>query len=278
MRCLKFILLNTITALVIYLIYCGTAKKEYNMQVVNIENRYLHFSLDDVNSCMQKLRNTDCKTIFEDSTLRVLKEWHKKYGIVASLYVMGDFTINSHYAKELIENSQWLKWGYHGTTASSRKEDMNIFYKQVMDSVGNDIIIDKCPRIHYFHANHSSCMRLKELGCIGFLTCDDWSFNAEKRGSNYYLTKEQSTTLEAHDRMLDTENNIYFIKTDFRLEHIKERFGNVANLIKYYNSKRENELIVFSHEWNFTNYLKECDSIFNYIHTIGGNFSFPMLN
>ena len=100
MRCLKFILLNTIAALVIYLIYCGTAKKEYNMQVVNIENRYLHFSLDDVNNCMQKLRNTDCKTIFEDSTLRVLKEWHKKYGIVASLYVMGDFAINSHYAKE----------------------------------------------------------------------------------------------------------------------------------------------------------------------------------
>ncbi len=31
MRCLKFILLNTITALVIYFIYCGTAKKEYNM-------------------------------------------------------------------------------------------------------------------------------------------------------------------------------------------------------------------------------------------------------
>ncbi len=122
---------------------------------------------------MQKLRNTDCKTIFEDSTLRVLKEWHKKYGIVASLYVMGDLAINSHYAKELIEK------------------------------------------------------------------------------------------LEAHDRMLDTENNIYFIKTDFRLEHIKERFGNVANLIKYYNSKRENELIVFSHEWNFRNHLQECDSIFS---------------
>lgn len=109
--------------------------KEYNTEIKTIQGKYLHFSLDDVQNICYNLQTYDKGTIFSDSTLSALKQWHDKYGIVVSLYIQGNFTINSKYAQELIENSEWLKWGYHGNTEKSHKTDMKIFYKQVIDSL-----------------------------------------------------------------------------------------------------------------------------------------------
>lgn len=161
-----------LTAIIILLAFCTQKNKQqdnvYQCKVVDIYGKYLHFSLDDIQQCMSSLSGNAYTTIFQDSTLNILKKWHDEYGIVVSLYVQGDFKVNRKYAQELIDNSDWLKFGYHGTTALRRKEDMHKFYKQVMDSVGSSAIIDQCPRIHYFHADHNTCMKLKELGCIGF--------------------------------------------------------------------------------------------------------------
>ena len=164
-----------ILSLLFIVVSCHLVSKEYNTEIKTIQGKYLHFSLDDVQNICYNLQTDGKGTIFSDSTLSVLKQWHDKYGIVVSLYIQGDFTINSKYAQELIENSEWLKWGYHGNTEKSHKTDMKRFYKQVIDSIGSSCIIDKCPRIHYFHADLTSCMELNELGCIGFLTCDDWA-------------------------------------------------------------------------------------------------------
>ena len=233
--------------------------------------------MDDVQNTCESLSKYDKETIFTDSTLHILKQWHDKYGIVASLYVQGDFTINSKYAQELIDNSDWLKWGYHGNTDKVRKTDMQIFYKQIIDSIGSSPVIDMCPRIHYFHADHITCMALKDLGCIGFLTCDDWSWNSKKRESNYYLTNSQNIILDKNDRLYDTDNNIYFIKTDFRLEHIVQRWGTVSNLLEYYstNNAENNEMVIFSHEWCFNEFKKEADSIFYWANQNGYEFDYP---
>ena len=188
-----------ILSLLFIVVSCHLVSKEYNTEIKTIQGKYLHFSLDDVQNICYNLQTYDKGTIFSDSTLSVLKQWHDKYGIVVSLYIQGDFTINSKYAQELIENSEWLKWGYHGNTEKSHKNDMKIFYKQVIDSIGSSCIIDKCPRIHYFHADYTSCMELNELGCIGFLTCDDWAWNSKNRVSNYYLTRSQNEILDRNE-------------------------------------------------------------------------------
>ena len=272
----------TFIAIIILLFILKILHKEedkvFECITAEVEGKYMHFSLDDVQKVCQYLSKYEKETIFADSTLCILKHWHDKYGIVASLFVQGDFTINSKYAQELIDNSHWLKFGYHGTKASRNKSDMFKFYKQVMDSVGSNAIIDQCPRIHYFHADHKTCMELKELGCVGFLTCDDWSWNSEKRESNYYLSAEQNKILDNCNRLLDTLNNIYFVKTDFRLEHINQRRKTVNKLFEYYskgNIERK-ELIVFSHEWNFRDYIPQADSIFSWAKNEGFEFAFPM--
>lgn len=51
----------------------------------------LHFSVDDVRAICQSLKDGNKNSIFEDSLMQLLQKWHKEYGIVASLYVQGDF-------------------------------------------------------------------------------------------------------------------------------------------------------------------------------------------
>ena len=266
-----------ILSLLFIVVSCHLVSKEYNTEIKTIQGKYLHFSLDDVQKICKNLSTNDKETIFTDSTLCILKQWHDKYGIVASLYVQGDFTINSQYAQELIDNCDWLKWGYHGNTDNARKTDTQKFYKQITDSIGTSAVIDKSPRIHCFHADHTTCMTLKNLGCTGFLTCDDWSWNSKKRETNYYLTNSQNVMLDKSDRLYDTENNIYFIKTDFRLEHITQRWGTVSNLLGYYstNNSENRELIIFSHEWCFNEFKSEADSIFYWATKNGYEFDYP---
>ena len=261
-----------------YIVYASY--RTYPMEIVTLKssNKYLHFSLDDVHDCISRLSHYNKESIFDDSTLHVLKVWHDQYGIVVSLYVQGDFSINSKYAKELIDNGSWLKFGYHGS--GRYKLDAWKFYKQIKDSVKTDIIIDKCPRLDYFHANYMTCIILQKFGCIGFLGCDDWSYNADNRGSNYYLSPIQTQILDENSRLLDTDNNLLFIKPDFRLEQIAQRWKNVRGCLKYYSNHpiQADELIIFSHEWAFQNYTSQADSIFTWANKEGYKFDFPMNN
>lgn len=252
--------------------------RTYNIKVVEVNNKYLHFSLDDVHNCLQSLSTTDKESIFNDSTLAILKDWHDRYGIVVSIYCQGPFCINSKYGNELNKNSSWLKFGYHGT--KRMKLDIGSFYKQIRDSTGSEAIIDYCPRLDRFNASYLTCMFLKAYGCIGFLSCDDWAFNAKGRKRNYYLSEEQSALLDNNSRAVDPENGLLFIKSDFRLEQIKKRWGNTANCLKYYETspKQAKELIVFSHEWCFKQYVSQADSIFRWAIDNGYYFDFPINN
>lgn len=255
--------------------YAFIIHQPHQLKIVTIKNNYLHFSLDDVFRCTTRLSTYNNNSIFSDSTLSILKEWHDKYGIVVSLYVQGDFCINSKYAQELIDNHSWLKFGYHGF--GEHKYDMWRFYNQIKDSIGSDLVIDSFPRLDLFHGNKITCKILQLYGCVGFLSCDDWSYNSEKRGMNYYLTSEQSTLLDNNNRLLDLYNNLYFVKSDFRLEQIKDRWGSVQDCLYYYtNNKQSSELIVFSHEWNFYKYKEQADSIFRWAYDNHFAFDFPM--
>ena len=264
---------------VLLFLSCSQVTEEQGVVPVETSNnkRYLHFSLDDVVGITKSLSTYTGETIFRNPCLATLKEWHTKYGIVASLYVQEDFCINSKYSRELIDNSDWLKWGYHGNTDKARKKDVKRFYKQVLDSIGTDAIICNMPRLHYFAADKHTCTILQKMGCTGFLGCDDWNWNSAKR-TNYYLDDKNSSLLDEEGALLDTISGLYFVKTDFRLEHISQRWGDVLHALQYYsgNSKQARELIIFSHEWCFDEYKEQADSIFNWAKEVGYTFDFPM--
>ena len=255
-------------------------------------NKYFHFSLDDFKDAISDIvtnANT-YNSIFDNSTFAKLREWHDKYGIVISLYLQRTMSdVPSKFKNDFIYNKDWLKFGYHGSgtswetaTYDNGKQWWNDFVDGIMTSIGSYDIIDRVPRNDYFHGTEESCKgeRDANCGCLGFLGCDDWGYNAETRKTNYYLTDEQSKYLDVRDRYYDSANQICIFKTDFRLEQIQERWGSVSNCLNYYKSAEGSmqafDLIVFSHEWNFMQFVSDAETIFEWALNNGYRFDYPM--
>lgn len=255
-------------------------------------NKFFHFSLDDFKDAIADIvtnANT-YNSIFDNSTFAKLREWHLKFGITVSLYVQRTMSdIPSKFKNDFIYNKDWMKFGYHGNgeswktaTYENGKQWWNDFVNGIMTSIGNYDIIDRAPRNDYFKGTLESCRgeRDANCGCLGFLGCDDWSYNKEARETNYYLSDEQSTYLDARDRYYDSETQLCIFKTDFRLEQIQQRWSNVKGCLNYYNSAGGSmqafDMIVFSHEWNFMQFASDAETIFAWALDKGYRFDFPM--
>lgn len=255
-------------------------------------NKFFHFSLDDFKDAIADIvtnANT-YNSIFDNSTFAKLREWHLKFGITVSLYVQRTMSdIPAKFKNDFIYNNDWMKFGYHGNgeswktaTYENGKQWWNDFVNGIMTSIGNYDIIDRVPRNDYFKGTLESCRgeRDANCGCLGFLGCDDWSYNKEARETNYYLSDEQSTYLDARDRYYDSETQLCIFKTDFRLEQIQQRWSNVKGCLNYYNSAGGSmqafDMIVFSHEWNFMQFASYAETIFAWALDKGYRFDFPM--
>lgn len=255
-------------------------------------NKLFHFSLDDFKDAIADIvtnANT-YNSIFDNSTFAKLREWHLKFGITVSLYVQRTMSdIPEKFKNDFIYNKDWMKFGYHGNgeswktaTYENGKQWWNDFVNGIMTSIGHYDIIDRVPRNDYFKGTLESCRgeRDANCGCLGFLGCDDWSYNKEARETNYYLSDEQSTYLDARDRYYDSENQLCIFKTDFRLEQIQQRWSNVKVCLNYYNSAggamQAFDMIVFSHEWNFMQFASDAETIFAWALDKGYRFDFPM--
>lgn len=255
-------------------------------------NKFFHFSLDDFKDAIADIvtnANT-YNSIFDNSTFAKLREWHLKFGITVSLYVQRTMSdIPAKFKNDFIYNKDWMKFGYHGNggrwktaTYENGKQWWNDFVNGIMTSIGHYDIIDRVPRNDYFKGTLESCRgeRDANCGCLGFLGCDDWSYNKEARETNYYLSDEQSTYLDARDRYYDSETQLCIFKTDFRLEQIQQRWSNVKGCLNYYNSAggamQAFDMIVFSHEWNFMQFASDAETIFAWALDKGYRFDFPM--
>ena len=255
-------------------------------------NKFFHFSLDDFKDAIADIvtnANT-YNSIFDNSTFAKLREWHLKFGITVSLYVQRTMSdIPAKFKNDFIYNNDWMKFGYHGNgeswktaTYENGKQWWNDFVNGIMKSIGNYDIIDRVPRNDYFKGTLESCRgeRDANCGCLGFLGCDDWSYNKEARETNYYLSDEQSTYLDARDRYYDSETQLCIFKTDFRLEQIQQRWRNVKACLNYYDSAggamQAFDMIVFSHECNFMQFASDAETIFAWALDKGYRFDFPM--
>lgn len=255
-------------------------------------NKFFHFSLDDFKDAIADIvtnANT-YNSIFDNSTFAKLREWHLKFKITVSLYVQRTMSdIPAKFKNDFIYNNDWMKFGYHGNgeswktaTYENGKQWWNDFVNGIMTSIGNYDIIDRVPRNDSFKGTLESCRgeRDANCGCLGFLGCDDWSYNKEARETNYYLSDEQSTYLDARDRYYDSETQLCIFKTDFRLEQIHQRWINVKGCLNYYNSAGGSmqafDMIVFSHEWNFMQFASDAERIFAWALDKGYRFDFPM--
>lgn len=226
-------------------------------------NKIIHFSIDDCIEMFKDITINNYNSIFENKYFNFFKELHDNYNSCISLYTFIEYNgfnisnISNRYKNEFRVNSNWLKIGFHGYNENSRynsdditmKKDYKLFLKYIHRFTGTYNIIDHIPRLHYFSGNQKNIQKIAKIknGIIGLLTADD-------DRNNYYLSKNENIFLNRHGEYKDIKNDILFIKTTLRMEHIKDINTTIKNI------NLNNNIIMFTHEV----FLKD-DNIINNI-------------
>ena len=201
----------------------------------NSPNKIVQISFDDVYLCIKDLKDTLRYTsVFQQPFLKSLKELHDVYGAVFSLYVYekaDNFVITEvpdKFRNEFIENSEWLKFGYHAIEPRFDKKEQSLEFER-------------------------SFLNVRKSRVYHLLGADD-----EGRIS-YNLNRLQSDSLYALRAYI--YDSIYYHKTDIRIERM-ECFP--LDLLNYQN---KDTITLFSHEWamnghrNILNRIKLRQSI-----------------
>lgn len=211
-------------------------------------NKIINFSIDDCIEIFRDITINNYNSLFESDYFSFFKELHDKYNAKISLYSFVEYkgfnikNTTDKFKKEFINNSNWLKIGFHGFNENSRyngkeniKKDYKLFIKYVKRFAGNLNIIDNFIRLHYFSGNLENILKIKKLGIKGLLTADD-------DRDNYYLKKNENIFLNKHNIYKDIKNEIFFIKTNLRIEKIE----NINETLKTIDIN--NNIIMFTHE------------------------------
>ena len=269
------------------------------------DSNYIHFSFDDVGTCISNITNTYYATVWDEPFFHMLTDLHDRYGASFSLYVWNISNIlnlNTHYKAEFEAASGWLKFGFHSYAAGSMEEtsyaDAKAEYEEFVDAVFEKIggvnSIDRMPRLNSFAGNVDALRGLRDAncGCIGFLNTDDTR-------SAYYLTQEELTYLRTHSLWSDRTNGLQFASTVMRLDWFVSGFSSEYNynvpvmtnpydeLVYRYGQPAMADLysglIVFTHEWQVyasgggldSAMVDRIEQVCKFANDYGYNFDFP---
>jgi len=253
---------NVVLQIEIYSFRKSDMDSVQNMRLLNLEHdctgdaAVLHFSIDDVIEIFRDLtENQDrYQSVFENDTLRFLKNLHDKYGMCVTLYCFFDFSgfslaeCTDRFAEEFTENKEWLKFGFHAYDSESYMdidtdhlcEYYQLVSEQLMRITGcEESDLSKVLRLDRFCGTKDQLIQLdRQFGIEAFLTADD----GERE--SYYLGKEELKLLAMKDFYID--ENRFFTPTDIRLEEIRDTKELNDILAKH---QKDKNLVIFTHEW-----------------------------
>lgn len=227
----------------------------YKMEKSTGKNVF-NLTFDDTILLFEDISVNNYDSIFENSTLNWYKELHDKYGVVISCYVYyedNNFNLSifpSKYHKQFVENSDWLKFGFHAIDGDTNYKNGDItkdYIKTIneLERIVGEESIDNVIRLQMFQGSYNEIQELSELKdepIKGLLTADD------KRQS-YYLSDENNEYIYSHDELYDSEIGIYFLSTDFRTEYVDNMDLKLKELSDDSWNNQTGDLVVFTHEW-----------------------------
>ena len=216
-------------------------------------NKIIHFSVDDCIEIFRDITINNYNSLFESKYFAFFKELNDKYNAKISLYSFIEYkgfnikNTTNKFKREFEDNSNYLKIGFHGFNENSRyndkeniKKDYKLFLKYIKKIAGDLNIIDNFIRLHYFSGNLENMLKIKKLRIKGLLTADD-------NRDNYYLQKNENIFLNKHCIYKDIKNDIFFIKSNLRIEKIED----IKETLKSIDIN--NNIIMFTHE-EYLNY------------------------
>ncbi|ENZ33452.1 hypothetical protein HMPREF1084_01921 [Clostridium butyricum 60E.3] len=254
-------------------------------QIIN-NSKFMHLSLDDFILSFEDITKNDDEydSIFDNETFRYLKTLHDEYGVVISCYSYyrtdnKKFNLSQctdKYKQEFIENSDWLKFGFHVFSGDknykdSNKKEAQDDYTKVMNELlritGSEKSIDRVIRLQNFAGNKESVQAMEEIdnGIIGVLGADD-------RRRSYYLDDSNNSYLYEYDYYND--NGLNFFKTDLRMESV----DNIDDALNELDDDNKDILIIFTHEWQLPNedIKSKLEKCCKFAKNNGYSFDYPM--
>lgn len=214
----------------------------------------IHISYDDVYLILEDLSNNQDRyeSIFQNKMLFLLKILHDTTGASFTLYVYeyaGKYSITDvpdKWKSEFEENSEWLKFGYHGICPEISYLDENISiddFKNSYQTVENSIIffaghksLSNILRLSYFSGTDDIIDYLSKSGIKVLLTADDTRLN-------YNLNFEENNLIN-QDEILQ-KGDLTYVKTDIRYENTPDIEQALVN------NSGEPIIVLFTHEWAF---------------------------
>jgi hypothetical protein len=233
------------------------------MRNINITSKYMHISIDDVNTILKELTEGSFNSIYEHKVLRFFKELHERYGAVFSLYCYyenqetPEWTLENMtegFKKEFEEAAVWLKFGFHALNSKTKYDDsINTeeavkhydSFIRLAEAFAGSSSIDIIPRIHFFAGTEEQarCWRDTKKGIKGFLSADD------SRAVNAYLDEAERKFLEENSVYFEEKEELYFLRTNLRLEKVSDAYKALEEIkLNPTYEKQQNVKIIFTHE------------------------------
>ncbi|MGM9936027.1 MAG: family 78 glycoside hydrolase catalytic domain, partial [Candidatus Ornithomonoglobus sp.] len=233
-----------------------------------LNGKYMHISFDDVYACLKDITDNEYGSVFENSFLADLKSLHDSFGAVFTLNCFNKYSSDSsysisdlpdRYSQELAANSDWLKFAFHAEddktqytaqvvsgrtngTAEELKASYESFRDAVMKATGNNAAsIDTVTRLGFFAGDADCVDAICELGVTGLLTADDTR-------ASYYFDEALNNYIIANNDYYDTVKNLRLIRSQLRLESVKDT-QSALSALEGYNG---NMLEIFTHEQEYT--------------------------
>ena len=142
------------------------------------------------------------------------------------------------FKEELIDNSDWLTFNFHGWTSDVERDDLAFYYQydytmDCLNIIGGGV--EKSIRLNSFQGSKEQCkyILIRSPKTI-FLSADD-------QRSCYFLNMEQNNRLFDNGVLLD-ETDTLFVKTTSRIESKWYLFRMLMAIVK------KQPLVVFTHE------------------------------
>lgn len=218
------------------------------------KNKTVHLSFDDCYLCLKDLSSDSTKyySVFEQPFFADLKDMHDATGAKFTLYTyeeVNDFDITQlpdKYVKELNENSDWLKIGYHAKNPTITKDSIAIYQVFTESFSKVDSVLSakslggggksSTIRLHFFYATQEETEYMRKHGIKKLLSADDDRVS-------YSLSEKDNKSLMQAETL--TKNGMKYVSTDLRIERDNVILGLWKNL-------NDEELVVFTHEWAYS--------------------------
>ena len=208
-------------------------------------NKRVHISVDDVVATLQRLTESEYKSIYEESFFWYMRLLHRLFGTKVTCYVFAHqagWSISDmpdRYRREFESASDWLKFGFHAVSKEQKPDELMLDfaeqYQQVQDQLrrfAGEQSLAHVIRLHYWYYPKEYTMALKQNGV--------------------------QAVLVRYDDSVEEIDGISAWRSQICIEQDKHIMRQIWN----YHS--DEPLVIFAHEWALTwkKKIKICFSNF----------------